>query len=208
MYDLSALGSVLDRVNDDHPLVDVLINNAHDMSEACGFNTPEGRLDAAPADQWMRNLTAGVYWAALTTRKIGAPMADRGAGSIINVSTMYARVAPSPKLYAGTDKMNPPGYSAAKAGLCALTRYTASFWGPRGVRANAILPGPFSNVDEEGPNSVSPDDPFLARLSERTCLNRVGRPGELVGALLLLAGDASSYITGAEIVVDGGWTVT
>ena len=72
-------------------------------------------------------------------------MKARGRGSIVNISTMYAAVAPSPQLYAGTAFINPPGYSASKAALLAFTRYTASFWGPSGVRANAILPGPFSS---------------------------------------------------------------
>jgi gluconate 5-dehydrogenase len=120
---------------------------------------------------------------------------------------MYAVVAPSPHLYAGTNFINPPGYSASKAALLAFTRYTASFWGPFGVRANAILPGPFSNLEERGDNSVSPDDPFLERLKARTVLGRVGRPQELVGALLYLASDASTFTTGQALTVDGGWTI-
>jgi gluconate 5-dehydrogenase len=109
-------------------------------------------------------------------------------------------------LYEGTNFMNPPGYSAAKAAMLAFTRYTASFWGPHGVRANAILPGPFSNTEDLGPNSVR-DNSFLERLSSRTCLNRFGRPEELAGALLFLASDASSYVTGHALTVDGGWTI-
>ena len=207
MYDLEALRATLDGIVEQEAAPDVLINNAHELGPRTGFNTPDGSLEAASVEQWMRNLTGGVYWAALTTQKIGGVMKERGRGSIVNVSTMYARVAPSPRLYAGTDFINPPGYSAAKAGLLALTRYTASFWGAYGVRANAILPGPFSNTEQAGPNSVGADDPFLQRLSERTCLGRTGRPHELAGALLFLASDASSYITGHELVVDGGWTV-
>ena len=121
-------------------------------------------------DGWMRNLTGGVYWAALITQRIGLGMKNRGKGSIVNISTMYAVVAPSPHLYAGTDFMNPPGYSASKAALLAFTRYTASFWGPFGVRANAILPGPFSNTEQDSENSVAPNDPFLERLKSRTAL--------------------------------------
>ena len=206
MYDLDAFGRTLDAVVGEER-VDVLVNNAHELGAPTGFNTPEGRLESAGFEQWMRNLTGGVYWAALTTQKVGGAMKARGGGSIVNVSTMYARVAPSPRLYAGTDFINPPGYSASKAALLALTRYTASFWGPHGVRANAILPGPFSNTEEAGPNSVGGSDPFLERLKERTCLGRTGRPPELAGALLFLASDASSYVTGHELVVDGGWTI-
>lgn len=207
MYDLPALSAVLETIVEEEAAPDILVNNAHELGPNTGFNTPDGSLEAASVEQWMRNLTAGVYWAALTTQKIGGVMKKRGRGSIVNISTMYARVAPSPRLYAGTDFINPPGYSAAKAGLLALTRYTASFWGAHGVRANAILPGPFSNIEEAGSNSVGADDPFLERLSERTCLGRTGRAHELAGALLFLASDASSYVTGHELVVDGGWTI-
>jgi gluconate 5-dehydrogenase len=208
MYDLDALAAAYERVAAEEPALDVLVNNAHELGTATGFNTPAGGLENATFDQWMRNLTGGVYWAALAVQKVGAAMKERRRGSIINVATMYALVAPSPQLYAGTDFINPPGYSAAKAGLLALTRYVASFWGPFGVRANAILPGPFSNTEDRGPNSVPQDDPFLERLRARTCLGRTGRPEELAGALLFLASDASSYVTGHALMVDGGWTVT
>jgi gluconate 5-dehydrogenase len=120
---------------------------------------------------------------------------------------MYALVAPNPALYEGTDLLNPPGYSASKAALLSFTRYIAAFWGGYGIRANAILPGPFSNLEDSGSNSVSKDDPFLDRLKGRTCLGRIGHPTELVGCLLYLASDASTYMTGQALVVDGGWTI-
>jgi len=119
---------------------------------------------------------------------------------------MYAVVAPRPTLYEGTTFLNPPAYSASKAAMIAFTRYVASFWGRYGIRANAILPGPFSNTEDAGPNSVQVGDPFIEKLKANTCLGRIGRAGELAGALLFLASDASSYVTGQSIVVDGGWT--
>jgi gluconate 5-dehydrogenase len=207
LYDITAAEQTLAQLNQEHPVVDVLINNAHELGARTGFNVPEGHLEDATFDGWMRNLTAGAYWAALTTQRVGVGMKERGSGSIINISTMYAVVAPSPQLYEGTHFINPPGYSASKAALLAFTRYTASFWGPYGVRANAILPGPFSNIEETGENSVAPDDPFLVRLQSRTVLGRVGAPRELVGALLYLASDASTFTTGQALVVDGGWTI-
>lgn len=208
MYDIQTLEETLGRIVSDQPSVDVLVNNAHELGPRTGFNTPSGTLENATYEQWMRNLTGGIYWAVLTTQKIGTIMKAKGRGSIINISTMYAQVAPSPHLYAGTDYINPPGYSAAKAGLLAFTRYVASFWGPFGVRANAILPGPFSNTQDNSDNSVRADDPFLNRLRARTCLGRLGQPDELAGALLFLASDASSFVTGQALVVDGGWTIT
>jgi NAD(P)-dependent dehydrogenase (short-subunit alcohol dehydrogenase family) len=205
MYDLPALSSVLDEIASEES-VDVLVNNAYELGPKTGFNTPEGSLETATLEQWTRHFTSGIYWPALTVQMLGPGMIARHRGSIVNISTMYAVVAPDPHLYEGTTFMNPPGYSSAKAATLAFTRYVASFWGAQGVRANAILPGPFSNTEEAGANSVDASDPFLDRLAIRTSLGRPGRPEELAGALLFLASDASSYVTGHALVVDGGWT--
>ena len=205
MFDLEALSKTLDEIGASHA-VDVLINNAHELAPASGFNTPEGSLEHGTMEVWMRNLQAGVCWPALTVQKIGAGMKERGGGSVINISTMYALVAPRPALYEGTTFLNPPAYSASKAAMMAFTRYVASFWGRHGIRANAILPGPFSNTEDAGPNSVQAGDPFIEKLKANTSLGRIGRARELAGALLFLASDASSYMTGQGLVVDGGWT--
>ena len=205
MFDLEELARILEEIAARHA-VDVLINNAHELAPSSGFNTPAGSLEQGTMDAWMRNLTAGVCWPALTVQKIGAGMKERGRGSIVNISTMYAVVAPRPGLYEGTAFLNPPAYSASKAAMMAFTRYVASFWGQYGIRANAILPGPFSNTEDAGPNSVQAGDPFIEKLKANTCLGRIGRASELAGALLFLASDASSYVTGQGIVVDGGWT--
>lgn len=208
MYDRQAFERVLDEIVSNEEAVSILVNNAHELGAQTGFNVPEGSLEEASYDHWMRNLTGGVYWAALATQKIGKAMRAGKSGSIVNISTMYAVVAPSPRLYEGTKFLNPPGYSASKAALLSFTRYVASFWGAHGIRANAILPGPFSNTEDTGPNSVLGNDEFIDRLKARTCLQRIGRPTDLAGALLFLASDASSYMTGQALVVDGGWTVT
>jgi NAD(P)-dependent dehydrogenase (short-subunit alcohol dehydrogenase family) len=208
MYDEQALRDLLGKVLSQENDVSILVNNAHELGSATGFNTPTGRVEEATAEQWTKNLLGGVYWASVTSSVIGKQMQANRHGSIINLSTMYARVAPSPKLYEGTELINPPGYSASKAALSAFTRYLASFWGEFGIRANAILPGPFPNqVSGSTENAVPEGSDFIERLEGRTCLGRVGKPHELVGALLYLASDASSFVTGQEIVVDGGWTI-
>ena len=208
MYDLDSFGRGLDRIAAEEERLDILVNNAHELGPQTGFNIPEGSLENGTYDQWMRNLTGGVYWSVLSVQKIGKRMLASKSGSIINVATMYAVVAPNPQLYEGTKFSNPPGYSASKGALLSFTRYIASYWGPHGVRANAILPGPFSNTEDTGPNAVNKDTSFVERLKARTRLGRIGRPAELAGALIFLASDASSYITGQGLVVDGGWTVT
>jgi NAD(P)-dependent dehydrogenase (short-subunit alcohol dehydrogenase family) len=208
MYDREALDSLCRRLAAEEKSIDILINNAHELGAATGFNVPEGSLENSTFDQWQRNLQGGVYWAVQTTQTLGLRMKQQGSGSIINIATMYASVAPRPQLYEGTTSLNPPGYSASKAALAAFTRYTASFWGATGVRANCISPGPFSNTEDvgTGQNAVEEDSPFVKKLKGYTVLNRIGRPKELCGALLFLASDASTYVTGQNLNVDGGWT--
>lgn len=207
MYDLPAFSALLDQIVAGESSIDILVNNAHELGPQTGFNVAEGSLEGLSFDHWQRNWLGGVFWPALAVQKVGEKMKAAGRGSIVNISTMYALVAPSPKLYEGTNFLNPPAYSAAKAAMLAFTRYVASFWGQHGIRANAILPGPFSNIEDRGPNSVRDDDFFIDRLKARTCLGRIGRPAELAGCLLFLASDASSYMTGQALAVDGGWTV-
>lgn len=206
MYDRELLGTTLDKIIERGP-VHVLVNNAHELGANTGFNVPNGGLEGMTWDHWLRNLTGGIYWAALATQKVGEGMKAAGGGSIINIATMYALVAPSPLLYEDTAFMNPPGYSTSKAGLMAFTRYVASFWGPHNIRANSILPGPFPNTETASENAVrTGNDDFLQKLNNRTCLRRTGKAHELAGALLYLASDASSFVTGHGLVVDGGWT--
>ncbi|SFS10153.1 NAD(P)-dependent dehydrogenase, short-chain alcohol dehydrogenase family [Granulicella pectinivorans] len=206
MYATEALNGLCDRIAADEKSIDILINNAHELGANTGFNIPEGSLENASMDQWMKNLQGGVYWAVQTTQRLGIKMKEQKRGSIINIATMYATVAPRPQLYEGTTSLNPPGYSASKAALAAFTRYTASFWGREGVRANCISPGPFSNTEDTTENAVAEDSPFVQKLKGYTVLNRIGRPIELCGALLYLASDASTYVTGQNLIVDGGWT--
>jgi NAD(P)-dependent dehydrogenase (short-subunit alcohol dehydrogenase family) len=207
MYDAEGLNTLCGAIAEDEKSIDVLVNNAHELGSATGFNVAEGALESATFDQWQRNLQGGVYWAVQTTQRLGIIMKTQKRGSIINIATMYASVAPRPGLYEGTALLNPPGYSASKAALVAFTRYTASFWGREGVRANCISPGPFSNTEDlQGQNSVAEDSLFVKRLKGNTVLDRIGRPIELCGALVYLASDASSYVTGQNICVDGGWT--
>lgn len=208
MYDREALAGLCGEIAAREKTIDVLINNAHELGAATGFNVPEGSLENSTFDQWQRNLQGGVYWAVQTTQTLGVKMKAQKRGSIVNIATMYATVAPRPQLYEGTESLNPPGYSASKAALLAFTRYTASFWGHSGVRANCISPGPFSNTEDVGmgQNAVQEDSPFVQKLKGYTVLGRIGRPIELCGALVFLASDASTYVTGQNVVVDGGWT--
>ena len=205
-YDEDAYRKSLGNAVDKNESIDILVNNAFEFSKNTGFNDPSGKLDAISKKQWMRSFDSGVYWHALATQIIGSKMKSQGSGSIINICSMYAIVSPDPALYQGTTMFNPPSYGTAKAALLAFTRYVASFYGEYGIRCNAIIPGAFPNVGGNTYNSVE-DKEFLQRLAKRTTLGRVGNVDDLKGALIFLASDASSYITGQGIVVDGGWTI-
>lgn len=187
--------------------VDILVNNAFDFGKRTGFNTEEGKIENATFEQLQASFESGIYWAIQATQAFGLKMREQGAGSVINICSMYAVVVPSPDLYDGTDKFNPPGYSMAKAGLLQFTRYAASFLSPE-VRVNAISPGAIPNLENKTVNSTTEDNPVLQRLSKKILLKRMGHPEDLTGALVYLASDASSYVTGQNIVIDGGLTVT
>ena len=114
---------------------------------------------------------------------------------------MYGLVSPQPAAYAATPAMhNPPAYGAAKSGVVSFTRYAAVHLAGRGIRVNCISPGAFPGAEAQAHAG------FVAELASRTPLGRIGRPDELGGAVVYLVGDGSSFVTGANLVVDGGWT--
>lgn len=144
------------------------------------------------------NLTATFTLA----RAIGNAMAERGGGSLVLFSSMYGTVSPDPHIYEAPMNPNPVEYGVGKAGIQQLTRYLAVHYGKSGVRCNAISPGPFPN-----PNIQSDQPTFIDRLSEKVPLGRVGQSPEIAGAVAFLVSDASTFITGQNLAVDGGWTV-
>lgn len=126
---------------------------------------------------------------------------EPGGSSIVNISSMYGLVSPDPGLYATPEGTNPPFYGAAKAALAQLTRYMACELGPRNIRSNAIAPGPFPN-----PQTCTDNREFVEELTRRVPMKRIGQPEEIGGPLVFLAGPQSSYVNGAVLTVDGGWT--
>ena len=115
---------------------------------------------------------------------------------------MYGMVAPQFEVYEDFPQfLNPPHYGAAKAGIIQLTKYYASYLGAFNIKVNAVTPGPFPS------NPVQTEKNFIQELEKKTCLNRVGRPEDLGGAFVFLAADASNFMTGQNLVIDGGWTI-
>lgn len=151
---------------------------------------------------WREIMAVNLDGAFLVAREIGERMSDRGRGSIIQTCSIYGIAGPDQRIYEGSHYLGraintPPVYSASKAGIVGLTHYFAAYWGPRGVRVNALTPGGVSSGQNET---------FDRRYSARVPMGRMANADEMVGALVYLASDASSYVNGQNIVVDGGLT--
>ncbi len=177
--------------------LDVLVNNAISM-------TPKPFAALEPAEfalAYASAVTAGFEAARAALPALSQAVREEGEARIVNIASMYAAVSPDKRIYAKPEQASPFHYGPAKAALLQLTRHLAAEFGPQNIRVNALVPGPFPRPQ------VSIDDPdFAERLAGRTMLGRLGTPSEIAGPLLFLASKASSYVTGASIAVDGGWT--
>jgi len=178
----------------------VLVNNA-------GIDRPPAaaraacRLEDIPLQENLEIFTVNALGLFQTMQVFGGRMAQAGRGSIINIGSLYASVAPDARLYRHLQSdppfLKPPAYGASKAAVVNLTRYLATLWADRGVRVNALSPGGvLGGQDEE----------FRRKYTERVPLGRMAEAQDLAGPLVFLASRASSYVTGTELVVDGGFT--
>ncbi|WP_424992308.1 SDR family NAD(P)-dependent oxidoreductase [Oceaniradius stylonematis] len=194
--DDSAIEAALTQIGDEAGRLDVVVNNAYAGSGLQADDVTR-RAYAQAYDLAVASSAAIVTFATPLLREAAS---DRGSSSVINVATMYGTVSPDPRIYRELPP-NPPHYGPAKAALVQWTRYMACRLGPDQIRVNAVSPGPFPNP---GVAAEYPD--FVDRLADRTPLHRIGQPAEIGGAVVFLASRASSYVTGANIAVDGGWT--
>lgn len=186
--DEESIARLRDQVLANEGSVDILVNNAvlRPMQDWAGS-----------AEDFRRSMEVNATGLFLITRDFGEAMATAGRGSIIQVSSIYGHVGPDLGLYEGLDWGAPPDYFFHKSGMVNLTRYAAAVLGPSGVRVNSVSPGGLRDTQELT---------FVERYEKSTFLRRMAGPSDLKGAIVFLASDASAYVTGADLRVDGGYT--
>ncbi len=186
---VDSISALEQRVTDRFGRVDILVNSAV-VGRGGGFD------DQTP-DYWAASAQGNMVGLFALCKAFVPAMAAQGAGSVINISSIYGIVANDPSLYEDTGMKQPPDYTFVKGGMVNFTRYIANYYGKQGVRANAICPGGYFN-EQPGP--------FVRRYEQRVPLGRMLNNEDLKGAVVFLASDASRYVTGATLMVDGGWT--
>lgn len=186
-----SLHALRDRILAEHGRIDgVVYNSASRPMKSFGDDLAA----------WRQSMDDNATGFIATIRVFGDAMAKQGSGSIVNISSMYGVVGMNPWLYEGTSMGAPPDYFFHKGGMINLSRHYASLYGPRKVRVNVVSPGGIFNPDKPQP------EPFLSRYGQMTMLGRMADAHEVGGAVVFLLSDAASYITGANLPVDGGYT--
>lgn len=194
--------SMLDEIKINFGQPSVLINNAAIDSPPGSSAIENGPFENFPEESWDKVLDVNLKGTFLTCQIFGSEMAKIGKGSIINISSIYGLVSPDQSIYEykrknGEDFYKPVAYSASKSGVLNLTRYLSSYWAKKNVRVNSLtIAGVFNNQDPI----------FLNEYTSRIPIGRMANSDEYNGALVFLASSASSYMTGSNLIIDGGWT--
>lgn len=178
--------------------IDVLINNAHYLPRE--HPQRDSNFEEYPLDLWDETISKNLRGIFLCCREFGKHMAKQKSGNIVNVSSIYGITGPDQRIY-GKSRLNSPAfYSTTKGGLVNLTKYLAAYWNGKNIRVNTLtLGGVFDK-------KLHTDKNFIKKYSEKTMIGRMAKTSDYDGAILFLTSDSSSYMTGANLIVDGGWT--
>ena len=181
--------------------IDGLINNAGFTSTFAKKQTKSyvTSFEEFPLELWNKTLAVNLTGVFLCSQEFGKVMAKRKKGVIINIASHYGLIGADQRIYGKSGLNLSASYAASKAGIVNLTRYLASYWRKKNIRVNTLTPGGVLNRKHHSRE-------FVKKYSERTILNRMANENEYNGAILFLISDASSYMTGGNLVIDGGWT--
>lgn len=178
--------------------IDVLINNAAIDYPPLKSQKSSFKLEAFPNNLWDKDISVSLKGSYLCTKVFGTYMSKFKKGSIINISSDLGIIAPDQRIYKNSGFVKPITYSVVKHGIIGLTKYTASYWGEKNIRCNAIAPGGIYN---------NQDSSFVKKISQLIPLGRMAKKNEYSGLILFLCSDLSSYMTGSIVVADGGRTI-
>lgn len=179
-------------IKEKYGALDILVNNA--------WSGKKNSFETISEQDWQYDIDISLN-SVFRCVKTALPLLKESKGVVLNVTSMYGHVAPDHRIYDGNKFTNPPSYGAAKAGVIQFTKYLASFLSPYQIRVNCISPGPFPHEQTQA------NQQFIEKLCSKNPLNRIGYPEDMKGAVALLCSQASNYMTGQNICVDGGWTI-
>tara|TARA_B100000676_G_C18019653_1_gene811819 strand:+ start:767 stop:1555 length:789 start_codon:yes stop_codon:yes gene_type:complete len=187
-----SINESFNRIKNCSEKIDILVNNAAEISS--------GNYENISEKEWNKTIDGTINGVYRCTKEIVPLMKENQSGSIINISSIYGNVAPDNSIYGNTGLNSLPSYGAGKAAIIQYTKFMAGILGKEGIRVNSVSPGAFPTADIQNKSK------FLTKLKKKIPLGRVGKPHELKGIMVYLGSDSSSYVTGTNIMIDGGWT--
>ena len=182
----------IDIVRKQYGRIDGLVNNAYPRTKDWGV-----KFEDIPLESWQKNVDTQMNSTFLFCQKVLSVMEKQGSGSIVNIASIYGVVGNDFTIYEGYGGTSPAAYSAVKGGIINFSRYLASYFGKHGIRVNCVSPGGIK--DQQHPS-------FIERYENKSPLKRMGRAEEIAPAVVFLLSDDASFITGHNLMVDGGWT--
>lgn len=202
--DIESINTLLEKTLLNFGKVDILVNNAaiNDMVENPKSKLNESKFENYSLTNWQKSLDVNLTGTFLCSQIIGREMSYNKSGNIINIASTYGIVSPNQNLYKDTNNKQifykPPAYSVTKGAIISFTKYLAAYWANKNIRVNCLSPGGVQNKQ---------DKHFIKEYSSRTPMKRMAKPKDYAGAIVYLASDAAPYMTGENLVVDGGWTI-